>query len=90
MKFDYMTYVTVVKDSNDHNTADLVYIIHKPVPPATYDITVKVNGVEDTKLSLKDKEAGTYTVEYTLPAGQNLTSVTGGTYTARRSPLLFL
>ncbi len=81
VKFDYMTYVTVVKDSNDHNTADLVYIIHKPVPPATYDITVKVNGVEDTKLSLKDKEAGTYTVEYTLPAGQNLTSVTGGTYT---------
>ncbi|GAA6523695.1 hypothetical protein K440107A6_35630 [Lawsonibacter asaccharolyticus] len=81
VKFDYMTYVTVVKDSNDHNTADLVYIIHKPVPPATYDITVKVNGVEDTKLSLKDKEAGTYTVEYTLPAGQNLTSVTDGTYT---------
>ncbi|GBF68305.1 hypothetical protein LAWASA_994 [Lawsonibacter asaccharolyticus] len=81
VKFEYKTYVTVVKDSNDHNTADLVYIIHKPVPPATYDITVKVNGVEDTKLSLKDKEAGTYTVEYTLPAGQNLTSVTGGTYT---------
>ena len=55
VKFDYMTYVTVVKDSNDHNTADLVYIIHKPVVEmvkvtlALTNATVTVNGVEYTE-----------------------------------------
>ena len=89
VKFDYMTYVTVVKDSNDHNTADLVYIIHKPVVEmvkvtlALTNATVTVNGVEYTENGSISVKKGTE-LNWTAKAkeGYNLTTPASGKVTA--------
>ena len=89
VKFDYMTYVTVVKDSNDHNTADLVYIIHKPVVEmvkvtlALTNATVTVNGVEYTENGSISVKKGTE-LNWTAKAkeGYTLTTPASGKVTA--------
>ena len=89
VKFEYKTYVTVVKDSNDHNTADLVYIIHKPVVEmvkvtlALTNATVTVNGVEYTENGSISVKKGTE-LNWTAKAkeGYNLTTPASGKVTA--------
>ena len=89
VKFDYMTYVTVVKDSNDHTTADLDYIIHKPVVEmvkvtlALTNATVTVNGVEYTENGSISVKKGTE-LNWTAKAkeGYNLTTPASGKVTA--------
>ena len=65
---DYDIRVSVVKQ--DKQTAELVYIVRTPIGEPTYDVIVKVNGVEDADVSVKglDDDAA-YSVSYTVPAG---------------------
>ena len=71
------TYVTVVKDANDHETARLVYIVEKSTV-AYNTVTFTVNGQEIGKVSVENgKDA---VLKYTAPAGYSVATSTDYTY----------
>lgn len=71
------TYVTVVKDANDHETARLVYIVEKETV-AYKTVTFTVNGKEIGKVSVEIGEDAV--LKYTAPAGYSVATSTDYTY----------